>query len=275
MMLNCILVPLIRVNILYFHGGDFLFSEERCIKIAEILREKSSIKVNELSELFDVSESTIRRDLRDMENNGLLSRTHGGAVSACGTRFEPTFKEKEVDKHKEKINVGIVAAKLIEDGDTIILDAGTTTLEVAKNITAKNITVITNAIDIAYVLSEKQEIEVIVTGGFLRTTTRALVGNITENILKEFKVDKAFIGTNGISIEDGLTTPNYIEAQAKKAMINSAHAVIVVTDSSKFDNVFFSVISPIDRVTTIVTNKEIDEETRREFEKAKIEIIIS
>jgi DeoR family fructose operon transcriptional repressor len=231
--------------------------------------------VNELASLFDVSESTIRRDLKEMEDSGLLSRTHGGAVGISVTSFEPTFKEKEDERHCEKEEIGKVAAALIKDGDTIILDSGTTTLEIAKNITARNITVITNAIDIASVLSTREDVELIVAGGFLRLTTRAMVGQITENIFKNFRVDKAFIGANGIAIKEGITTPNFTEAQTKTAMLNSADKVIIVADSTKFNNVYFSVICPVSKVSAIITSRDIDEEIKSEYENKGIRIITS
>lgn len=250
-----------------------MFAEERHAKIAELLNEKNSIKVNELADIFNVSESTIRRDLQDMEERGLLKRTHGGAVGAQKTNFEPTFKEKKDEQFNEKTDIAKLAASMIEDGDTIILDSGTTTMEIARLITAKNITVITNSIDVASELSEKEQIELIVTGGTLRTTTRAMVGNITEAALKNFRVDKAFIGVNGISLEEGLTTPNFIEAQTKKAMINAANKVIVVADSTKFNQVCFSVISPIRVVSAIITNGPLDYTIAKDYEDAGIEII--
>lgn len=250
-----------------------MFAEERQEKIAELLKLKSSIKVNELAGIFNVSESTIRRDLQDMEERGLLMRTHGGAVEVKKTNFEPTFKEKEDRKHDEKSTVGKVAALIIEDGDTIILDSGTTTLEIARCIEAKNITVITNSIDIASVLSNREDIELIVTGGILRRITRAMVGHMTEAALRNFRVDKAFIGANGISLEEGITTPNFTEAQTKKAMMNVANKVFIVADSSKFNQVSFSVISPIRAVTAIITSSDLDEAIIKDFQDAGVEII--
>lgn len=250
-----------------------MFAEERYVKIVALLNEKSSIKVTELANIFNVSESTIRRDLQDMNVRGLLTRTHGGAVAAQKTNFEPTFKEKKDEQYNEKTDIGKLAASIIKDGDTIILDSGTTTIEIAKFITAKNITVITNSIDIAEELSEKEQIELIVTGGTLRTITRAMVGHITETALKNFRVDKAFIGVNGISLREGLTTPNFIEAQTKKAMINAANKVIVVADSTKFHQVCFSVISPMDIVSTIITNDTLDHNTAKDYENTGIEIL--
>ncbi|WP_252131086.1 DeoR/GlpR family DNA-binding transcription regulator [Clostridium caldaquaticum] len=251
-----------------------MFAEVRQEKIVELLKQKSSIKVNELAEIFNVSESTIRRDLQDMEVKGLLMRTHGGAVEAKKTSFEPTFKEKEDKKHEEKTTIAKIAASMIEDEDIIILDSGTTTLEIAKSIEAKNITVVTNSIDIASVLSNRDDVELIVTGGILRKNTRAMVGHTGEVTLKNFRVDKAFIGANGISLEEGITTPNFTEAQIKKAMMNVANKVFIVADSSKFNQVSFSVICSIRAVTAIITNNDLDEAVIKDFQDAGVEIII-
>ena len=250
-----------------------MFTEERQIKILELLREQSSIKVNELTNIFKVSESTIRRDLQEMDEKRMLNRTHGGAVSVEKTFFEPSFKEKEDKRYIEKLYIGKTAASMIEDGDTIILDSGTTTLEIAKCIKAKNVTIITNSIDIASELSNRNDIELIVTGGAFRIATRALVGPISEGILKNFKVDKSFIGANGISIEDGITTPNILEAHIKRQMMKSASKVIIVADSSKFNQVSFAVISPVSEVDLIVTNSDLNENIVKEYKDIGIEII--
>lgn len=250
-----------------------MFAEERQNHIAELLNEKSSIRVSELSEIFNVSESTIRRDLQEMEERNLLMRTHGGAVGVNRTNFEPNFIDKKNEREEDKIHIAEIAATMIEDGDTIILDSGTTTLEIAKRIKAKSLTVITNSIDIAAELSLKEGIETIVAGGSLRLNTRAMVGHIAENTFRNFRVDKAFIGTNGISIEEGITTPNIMEAQTKKAMINCARKVIVVADSSKFSNISFAVICPVKAVTSIITSENIDEKIGRSFEEIGVDII--
>ncbi|MBA5851571.1 DeoR/GlpR transcriptional regulator [Clostridium sp. cel8] len=250
-----------------------MFAEERQKKISQLLKEQSSLKVTTLTKLFNVSESTIRRDLQEMDKKGLLTRTHGGAVSLQSTSFEPSFKEKEIEGQNEKVIIGKIAASMIKDGDTILLDSGTTTLQIAKHITAHKVTVITNSIDISAILSNSENIDLIVTGGSMRFTTRAMVGPITESILKNFRVDKAFIGANGISIKEGITTPNFIEAQTKKVMMNVSNKVIVVADSSKFNKVCFSIISPLKSVSSIITSGDLNEETLKEFEYAGVEII--
>lgn len=250
-----------------------MFAEERKRNIARMLMEKSSLKVTELAEIFEVSESTIRRDLQEMEGDSLLKRTHGGAVVLQRRGFEPSFKEKKEEYSGDKEKIGEIASKLIEDGDTIILDSGTTTLEIAKRIRDKKITVITNSMDIAEELHDIDNIELILTGGSVRGNTRAMVGHMAEDTLKNFKADMAFIGTNGISVEDGVTTPNHIEAMIKKQMINSANKVYVVCDATKFNQVSFAVIYPLRGISAVITAGEIDEETIAAFNDEGVEII--
>lgn len=250
-----------------------MFAEERQEIIMQKLNKTSSLKVIELAEELNVSESTIRRDLQEMEQKGMLTRTHGGAVVKSGTSFEPSFEEKETEKRAEKVEIGVIAASMIEDGDTIILDSGTTSLEIARHINSKNIIVITNSIDIASELSRMDGIEVVATGGSIRKNTRAMVGHITERVLSNFRVDKAFIGANGISIEDGITTPNFTEAQTKKAMINVANKVIICADSSKFDKVCFSVICPLRAASAIITSSDIEEKIISEYKDSGVEIL--
>ncbi|GAA0177883.1 DeoR/GlpR family DNA-binding transcription regulator [Clostridium sediminicola] len=250
-----------------------MFLEERQQEIIKLLKKKGKVKVNELVKAFDVSESTIRRDLQEMESEGVINRTHGGAMLKGKTQFEPSFQEKKDSKHNEKISIGKKAAMLIEDGDTIILDTGTTTLELAKNISANNITVITNSIDISDELSNKRGIELFVTGGNLRLKTRAMVGSITESMLRNFRVDKAFVGTNGVSLENGISTPNFIEASTKRAMIEVSNKAIIVTDASKFNKECFAIISTLESIDLIVTSDDLDSELKNQYEERGIKVI--
>ncbi|HQO06314.1 MAG TPA: DeoR family transcriptional regulator, partial [Fervidobacterium sp.] len=160
----------------------------------------------------------------------------------------------------------------IKDGDTIILDSGTTTKYIVPNITAKNVTIITNSLNIAYELSNNSNFEVIVTGGLLRTRTQALVGDIAQGTLRQFRVDKAFIGANGVSLRFGVTTPNVIEAATKRAMMENAKEIFLVIDSSKFDQVSFSLICPVNTIDYIVTDR-IEESERVQYEKIGVRII--
>lgn len=232
-----------------------MFAEERKSKILEIIKSDNSVRVSELSKLFNVSEATIRRDLIELEQAGCIVRTHGGAVSRNSTNFEPSFKEKQDKFLKGKEQIAKKAASLIEDGDTVTIDSGTTTQFISRYITAKGVTVVTNSVNLADELSDREDIEVIVTGGILRSKTKAMVGPLAEEILKQLKVDKLFLGANGVSIKSGVTTPNIVEASTKRAMIEGAKEVYLVVDSSKFDEVNFSLICNVSRIDYIITDK--------------------
>lgn len=253
--------------------SDNMFSMERQQRIEELIKEKASVQVNELAAQFSVSESTIRRDLQEMEANGLLIRTHGGAMEVSRLNYEMSFKEKEIENISDKQNIGEIAAAMIKDGDTIILDSGTTTLEIAKRITAKSVTVITNSIDIALEISNKDNIELIVAGGSLRHTTRAMIGPLAENVFKSFRVDKAFVGVNGISIKAGFTTPNFLEAQIKKSIIEVAGKAIIVADKSKFNKVCFSIVGELKEASSIITSKSLEKEIQIKFKELGVDII--
>jgi DeoR family fructose operon transcriptional repressor len=256
-------------------GRCLMFAAERKNKIIAKLKSNNRVKVADLSAEYGVSEATIRRDLQELEDSGLLRRTHGGAVLLEHTKFEPTFTEKEAKYLPEKQKIGKLAASLIEDGDTVILDSGTTTLYVAKNIRAKNVTVVTNSLSIMNELGKRQDIELISLGGNIRWETQAFVGPLAENTLKTLWADKVFLGTNGISIEHGITTPPIIEAQIKRIMIERSNQVIVTSDSSKFNKVTFAKISDINHVDVIVTDAEIDKNLVKEYKKKDIKILIS
>jgi DeoR family fructose operon transcriptional repressor len=250
-----------------------MFSMERKQRIEELIKQNTSVAVNDLAIEFNASESTIRRDLKEMEASGLLIRTHGGAMEVSKLDYEMSFREKEIENISDKQEIAEIAAAMIEDGDTIILDSGTTTLEIAKRITAKSVTVITNSIDIALEISNKENIELIVAGGSLRHTTRAMIGPLAENVFRNFRVDKAFIGVNGISIKHGFTTPNFLEAQLKKSIIEVARKKIIVADKSKFNKVCFSIIGELKEASSIVTSKDLEKEMLIKFKELGVDII--
>jgi DeoR family fructose operon transcriptional repressor len=250
-----------------------MFAEERKIKIAKMISDGKSVRVSELAKLFKVSESTIRRDLMSMENHGNILRTHGGAVSNVNTQFEPSFFEKQEKHADKKDTIGKIAAGMINDGDTVIIDSGTTTQYIGKYIKAKNITIITNSVPLSYELSNSEDIEVITTGGMIRSNTKAMIGPTAEMTLKQFRVDKAFIGANGISIECGATTPNIIEANTKKAMIETSKKVYIVADSSKFNEVTFAFICSVKDIDCIITDSELSEEEADKYRQLGVDII--
>lgn len=253
-----------------------VFTEERLSKIVELLAGDRRVAVSELSRLLDVSESTIRRDLSLLEKQGLIKRTHGGAVPATSTAFEPSFIQKEIEFIEEKQSIGRKAAQMIEEGETVILDSGTTTLQIARYCaTKRNLTVVTNSIHIALELSGAQEIEVVVVGGSLRKNTYALVGPVAEDGLRGLYADKVFLGVNGISPDRGLSTPNIVEARVKRAMLGAAREAIIVADHSKVGREAFASIAPIDRIQALVTDRGISDSDRRIIEEKGVRVIVA
>lgn len=165
-------------------------------QIVQIVKQKRVATVSELASQFEVHEATIRRDLSALEQNGLVNRTHGGVVLTEDVSSEPSFHERESTQYEEKQRIGVIASEMVEDGDNIILDSGTTTLHIAESITGKdNLTVVTNDINIAAKLRSAKSIKVIVTGGQLFPDSYMLNGMITDEVLSTLHVHKAFIAT--------------------------------------------------------------------------------
>jgi DeoR family fructose operon transcriptional repressor len=245
-----------------------MLQEERQRRILERMRSGEAVKVSDLAAEFGVSESTIRRDLRDLAQSGLLERIHGGALPAEGTLREPSFAEKADLNQAEKIAIARLAASLVQDGESIILDAGTTTLQIARQLRQRReLKVVTNAYHIAAELAGNPGIEVIVTGGVVKGNTLALVGPVAERTLEELNVDRVFLGTNGIDLQRGLTTPTQAEAAVKRRMIEAARQVVVVADHTKVGKVAFATIGPLTSCHLFIT----DSGTQPAFRKALAE----
>ena len=198
--------------------GQPLFAEERQHKIIELLNRKSKVNVLELTALFDVSAATVRSDLRQLEKEGKLIRTHGGALSDSKAGFEPATVAKRDINMMVKKRLAAAAADLIEEDDTIILDAGTTTYQLAKLITRRSLTVVTNDLEIARQLADSQTVTTIMLGGVIRPKVNCTIGSPSLAMLKELSVDRAFMGTNSFSLSKGATTPNLDQAAAKNTI---------------------------------------------------------
>ncbi|HHW13185.1 MAG TPA: DeoR/GlpR transcriptional regulator [Firmicutes bacterium] len=253
-----------------------MFPEERRQKLISALEEHYSMSVSGLAERLGVSEATIRRDLNELQKLGVIRRTHGGALLASPRKFEPTYTDKKDRFLVQKQKIGRVAAGLVEDGETVILDAGTTTLQMVRHLKEKkNITVITNALSIIEEMEANEELDLVVIGGRLRFSTRALVGPMAEENLRNFHADKVFIAANGCTIKEGLTTPNLTEAYTKRAMVKAGSKVIAVLDHSKFGEVSLTTIAPLTEIDVIVTDDGIDKKLQKEMEQMGIEVIIA
>lgn len=245
-----------------------LFAEERREQILKLLNENAKILVQDLCQIFDVSPATIRSDLRGLERSGRLRRTHGGAIPLIKAGFEPTSDRKQVVNSAEKKRIAAYAASLVEEGDTIALDSGTTTLELAKCLCSKkNLIVVTYDVQIATYLDRSSDVTVFLMGGILRKGFHCTTGAMTVSAIKSLNVDTAFMATNGFSLEKGFTTPNSELAECKKAILSIANQNILMMDSSKVGRVSFLKFAELRDFHTIITDMGISGKTTESIRK--------
>ncbi len=252
-----------------------LYGEERKKQIIELVNQNGRASVQDLSASFQVSESTIRRDLKELEEERKIKRAHGGAVSLQSVNFEPSVTEKEVRYKSEKRAIAQLAATFIEDGDTILIDSGTTTIHLIPELKSfTDITVVTNSLLIAQELQLNEGIDVIVLGGSLRRETQSLVGPVTNKALHMIRVDKGFIATNGLDLEEGLTTPNLIEAETKYHMMQAAKQVLVLTDHSKVGKVSFAKVAGLQDIDACITDSGVPNHMVQQLEEQGVDMHI-
>jgi DeoR family transcriptional regulator, aga operon transcriptional repressor len=248
---------------------------ERRAKILELLDKNGQVRVSELTAMFGVSEVTIRNDLDRLEKKKLLIKTRGGGIQTPRVGFDYEFNKELTQSLREKQAIGKKAAELVKEKDTIIIDSGTTTLEVARNLTHFNeLTIITNGILIANELARFPNLHVVMLGGTLRHSSLSLIGPIAEENLKSLFCDKVFLGVNGIDSTYGMFTTHIEDASLNRQMIEMSKEVIVVTDSSKFQKRSFSIIGPIGNIDTLVTDAGIPKEELRHLNNAGVQTIL-
>jgi DeoR/GlpR family transcriptional regulator of sugar metabolism len=248
----------------------------RRMKILESLQEEGSARVRELSTAFGVSEVTIRLDLERLEKDGHIVREHGGAYLKTVLQQVRAMTLQHQTHLDEKRRIGRAAAALVENGETIILDSGSTTTEVAANLVDRqDLTVITNALNIALNLGALPSISVHMPGGHFKAPTLSLSGEKSADYFKGLFAQKLFLATAAISSEAGLTFPSLADLHVKRAMIESAQQVYLVADSSKIGRTSFSALGGIDLIHVLITDDGITDEDRRTFEAAGIEVIVA
>jgi len=249
-----------------------VLTEERHRLILDALKDKGVVKINDLIDLLNTSESTIRRDLTYLESINALKRVHGGATLLKGRFDEPSYNEKLVQSTEEKIAIARHAASLIKEGDCIYLDAGTTTYEMINFMDKKDIIVVTNGLKHIDALVEKN-INCYILGGEVKAKTKAIIGVNALSHMGKFRFDKAFIGINGIHYKYGFTTPDVEEASLKEAAIELSRDPYILADESKFGEVAFVKVADIEKAT-IITNSEIDGYELYK-EKTRIEVVMT
>ncbi|MED4072097.1 DeoR/GlpR family DNA-binding transcription regulator [Priestia endophytica] len=243
---------------------------ERQQKIVDLVNLRSSIRVSELSEIFAVTEETIRRDLEKLEKENKLRRSHGGAVSVQEKESEIDFSEREITNVLEKKVIAHEAVKRVENGDRIILDASTTAWYMAKILPNIPLTVITNSIKVAIELSKKDRIEVISTGGILLPKSLSYVGPLAERSLENYHVNKAFLSCKGIDLNSGLSDSNEWQALLKRKMIERSNKTFLMVDSSKFGYREFSHISTLDHVDEMIVDIKLPPHSQEKLKEKNI-----
>jgi len=253
-----------------------MLANQRREKIFELLKEDGSAKVIKLAKIFKVSEVTIRQDLEKLELEGFILREHGGAFLKNVEDNVKSFTILNQDNLEKKKIIGKKAAELIEAGDSIILDSGSTTTEIAKNLIGRSgLTIITNALNIAMMLGAEPGIEVIVTGGEFKPPTLSLTGQKAASFFEDIHVDKLFLATAGISLRSGLTYPSLSDIVVKKAMIESADKTYLVADSTKIGKNAFASLGALSLIDFIITDPYINPNHLQLFRDNEIELIIA
>ncbi len=244
---------------------------ERRNKILAMLQRDSRVVVSDLSVSFNVTEETIRRDLEKLEKEGFAKKTYGGAIINESLNVDLPYTVRKKANVSNKQYIAEIISSMIEDGDHIMMDASSTAVYVAKHLkTKKNITIITNSIEILLELSEVTGWKVLSTGGTLREGSLSLVGYQAEKMLTNYHVDKAIISCKGIDLEKGITDSNEMDAQIKKLMFESANTRILAADNSKFNKISFTKIGDLEDIDIMITDTEPDDKWKQVFNTMQV-----
>lgn len=254
-------------------GWCVMLSEVRHSKIIESLNQMGSIKVSELSKAYQVTEKTIREDLEKLEAAGILKRVHGGAVLVESSHSMLPIHKRRIRQQHEKEQIAAEAYKWIEDGQIVLLDGGSTTLELAKLIQNRTLTVITNDTKIASTLAESNGIELCILGGYRRKGTFTIIGPSAIQMVDELNVDIAFLGCTGIDLERGISVFHRDEAELKKRMIKSAKKVILLTDHTKFEQTALISFASAKEINLLITDSLTDDHLVQRYTDIGLEVI--
>lgn len=244
-------------------------------KIKEVLQEKKSVTVSDMAHLFDVTEETIRRDLKELEGNGFLTRTHGGAFIQDGVQNDVQFSLRESVYIDSKIAIAKQCAQFIEHGDSIFLDPSTTALAICDQIKDKRLTVLTNSIKAANILKDMLSIKLIMVGGYFDASSMSFLGRSAVDFVKNYYVDKAFVSCRSLSLENGVTDSSEVISSLRTVIIDRSEKVYLIADYSKFDRSSFVKICDYKDIDYIVTDKPLDSRWQEEMKKYNVQIFDS
>jgi DeoR family fructose operon transcriptional repressor len=254
-----------------------VYAEERQQAIADLVTRHGRLSVNALAEEYAVTTETVRRDLSALERVGILRRVHGGAVPAASLTLETKVGDRDLAHADQKDRIARAALSLLpSSGSSVVLDAGTTTARLAMMLPRDlQLTVLTNAVPIAARLAGSPSIDLHLLPGRVRSTTHAAVGEDTVAALARLRVDVAFVGTNGLSLDHGLSTPDHAEAAVKRAIVAGARKVVVLVDSSKIGQEHTVRFAELTEVDVVVTDRGIDPDDLTELRRRQVEVVVA
>ncbi len=249
-------------------------TEARRGRLRELVQERGFAALGELAASLEVSESTVRRDLEQLETEGVARRTHGGAFWTGDSDTMSVFQTRRDDSWPAKVAIGAAAASMIEDHDTILLDGGSTTYELARHLVSRPLQVVTNSLPVAHLLSASDAIDLVMIGGCVRGRTAVTIGPMAESMLNSINVGKAFLSVAGIT-DRGYFNSNMMLVESEKAMLDSADQAIVVSDSSKFGKVSLSRLCGLHEVNAVVTDSGINSVWKDQLEMAGVRLVLA
>jgi DeoR family transcriptional regulator, fructose operon transcriptional repressor len=248
----------------------------RQLAILEQLEQTSRVEVTDLSKTLEVSEVTVRKDLQELEQLSLLKRVHGGAISTHRTKWNPSLENRLDTRSDGKLAIARAALELVRDGDTLILDAGTTTLALARHLRGRrrNLTVITNSLPVMAELSNS-DYDIVTVGGTLRQHSLAMIGPLAVASLAKLHADIAFIGATAASLERGLCTPNILEAETKAAMVKAASERVALIDHSKLGQASLAPFATWEEIQALITDETLDGKITNHLQNQNVKIIVA
>ncbi len=251
-----------------------MLAEPRRRLLLELIAGRGFATLDELVRLLGVSESTVRRDLDALDATGAIKRTHGGAVTSAEVRAMPALEDRVAAAAAEKRAIGRITAALIEDGDTVLLDGGTTTVEVARALLGRPVQVVTNSIPIANLMSSSKQADVVLIGGYVSPRTGVAMGPLAVEMMRGIRVRKSILGAGGI-VAEGIYNSNVLLVETERQMMACGQEVIIVADASKFGRLSLSKLCDLDAIDAIVVDPGLPDEFRPRLEKAGVTVHIA
>jgi DeoR/GlpR family transcriptional regulator of sugar metabolism len=261
-------------------GNEALSNIERQQQIHRLLIRQGRLTVSQICTTFDISEATARRDLESLAEQGFIQRVHGGAIPVRQATPESPLSVRNREQAEEKARIGKKAASLIQNGETIFLGSGTTVLEVARSLVARNlaardITVITNSLPVINCLAGQPQLTLVSLGGMLRTSELSFIGHITEEALSQLRVEKAIMGIRALSLEHGLTNDYLPETQTDRAILKIGRQIIIVADHTKCGSISTASLAPLSIIHTLITDSDTNPDFIQSLQERGISVLIA